>query len=217
MSFASVALTGAEVLADSALPVQDRWRHRLEAVPALRAQRYLAEQAVTDKHAANEHVVAMALAAVRPDKLGQVYSLATVPAQRQQGIATALLGRLEARLAEAGCPAVQALYRTDLRSLVAVETVLAKRGWDPPRPAQYLFRGTSAVLDTPAFQGLALPDGCTLFDWVALTEAERAALARQLGHTILADLVQQHPPDDFTLETCTDAARNVEAVGLLER
>ena len=213
VSFASVALTGAEVLADPALPIQDRWRRRLAAVPALRTQRYLAEQAVTDKHAANEHVVAMALAAVRPDGLGQVYSLATVPAQRQQGMATALLGRLEARLAEAGCPAVQALYRTDLRSLVAVETVLAKRGWDPPRPAQYLFRGTAAVLDTPAFQGLALPDGCTLFDWVALTEAERRALTRRIGHTIPAALSPFQQPNRLDAACSVGARYQGEVVG----
>ncbi|MEM8601393.1 MAG: GNAT family N-acetyltransferase [Bacteroidota bacterium] len=190
VAFASVVLNGAEVLANPALPVQDRWRRRLERVPTLRAQRYLAEQATL-----GDHVVAMALAAARPDTLAQVYSLATAPAHRQQGLATALLGRIEARLAEAGGQAVQALYRTDLRSLVAVETILAKRGWDPPRPAQYLFRGTAAVLDTPAFQGLMLPDGCTVFDWATLTDAEHVALAQALERTIPAQLSPFQQPD----------------------
>ncbi|MEM6782181.1 MAG: GNAT family N-acetyltransferase [Bacteroidota bacterium] len=206
--FASVALTGAEVLADPALPVQDRWRRRLERVPALRAQRYHAEQAV-----AGEHVVAMALAAVRPDALAQVYSLATAPVHRQQGVASALLERIEARLTEAGCPAVQAVYRTDLRSLVAVETILAKRGWDPPRPAQYLFRGTAAVLDTPAFQGLALPDGCTVFDWATLTDAEHLALAQELGRTIPTQLSPFQQPDRLDVACSVGARYRGEVVG----
>lgn len=201
VAFASVVLTGAEVLADPALPVQDRWRRRLERVPALRAQRYLADQAVL-----GDHVVAMALAAVRPDALAQIQSLATAPTYRQSGLATALLGRLESRLTEAGCSAVQAIYRTDLRSLVAVETILAKRGWAPPRSAQYLFRGTAAVLDTPAFQGLALPDGCMLFGWATLTDVQRVALAERVGHTIPAQLSPFQQPDQLDT-TCSVGAR----------
>lgn len=201
VSFASAELTGAEVLALPDAVVQDRWRRRLHAVPSLRAQRFLVEHADV-----GGEPLAAAVAAVRPGQTGQIYSLATAPTHRQRGMATALLARLEARLVDAGCAAVQAVYRTDLRSLVAVETVLAKRGWDPSRPAQYLFRGTATVLDTPTFQNLTLPDGCTLFDWAALTLRDQAALEAEVGRSIPRVLSPFQQPDRLDA-TCSVGAR----------
>ena len=107
-------------------------------------------------------------------------SLHVERAHRNFGIGTALVERLEAEVQPRGVAFLEATYRTSWTEAGALERVLRKRGWEPPRTEQLLLRYGRAgcadrwveVADRP------LPEGYERFPWTELTVEARARIER---------------------------------------
>lgn len=109
---------------------------------------------------------------------GTVLSLFIIPALQRRGLGTALLEALEIVLARIGCQRGKLFYNTELPSAAAVERVLQKADWSPPR--RYML--TARVLDQTggeslrSFADVQLAPGFSVFPWTELTLQERAGL-----------------------------------------
>ncbi len=128
--------------------------------------------------------VALALAELPldPDDSGaakspEVLSLFVRPERRNQGLATALLERLEEDVRGRGFPELKAVYMGGRPANAALARVLAKRGWSPPAVRTVTLRFTpEGARSTPWFGRGRLSPGEEIFPWTDLTTAERDQL-----------------------------------------
>ncbi|PEN13909.1 hypothetical protein CRI94_07585 [Longibacter salinarum] len=111
-----------------------------------------------------------------------LHALSVLPAQRGQGVGTALLQRLEALIQTGGAEELQAEYRQSNSSRQALERVLEKSGWDAPRAKRKLYQGDRENIPKPFLETLAkrsLQAG-ELFSWSDLTTQEKQNLQGRL-------------------------------------
>ena len=99
---------------------------------------------------------------------------------RGQGVATALVTRLEKVLAERGFQRLTAVYMTGKPSIDALERVLAKCGWDAPATRAVTLRFTpEEALSTPWFGRIQLdPSEFEVFPWSELGAEDREKIRR---------------------------------------
>jgi GNAT superfamily N-acetyltransferase len=108
----------------------------------------------------------------------EMLSLYVKPEARGQGIATALVERLEDCLRREGHSRVRVVYMTGKPAIEWVERILRRRGWSEPATRSITVRFTpEQALETPWF-GKARPLGgeYEVFPWQELTTEERARL-----------------------------------------
>lgn len=90
----------------------------------------------------------VALAIAERDAAGgaRLLSLMVVPAWRRRGIGTGVLARLMAFLAEEGIRPLEARYKATPLTAAALEPILARLGWLPPRTDLLLLEGRAEEL-----------------------------------------------------------------------
>lgn len=156
------------------------YRHLLALEPALRlpaeaAQRQVQPVALVAR--AGERPIGLALAEVavrRQDGSAELLSLFVEREHRQQGVATALLAAIEDDLRRRGEDAVEAVYMTGKPSIVAIERLFEKGGWERPTLRSVTVKFTIAeALSTPWYGRFPAPEGGEVFSWKDLTPAER--------------------------------------------
>lgn len=108
-------------------------------------------------------------------------SLFVQPECRQSGLGTVLLAELERSLAAKGATEVDSTYVHGKPSTPAFERVLQKRGWDPPRFENVLYKidGDALYESTLLARMGNLPDGFSFFPWAELTDDDRHSIAER--------------------------------------
>jgi GNAT superfamily N-acetyltransferase len=120
----------------------------------------------------------LALAEVGPT--ARLLSIAVRPSFRGRGIAQALLERIEAELADAGCARIETVFIAGQASTPALEHVLAARGFSVPTPRMLVCRSTIVRLRQAAFVETPLPKGAgDVFAWAELSAGEREAIVEE--------------------------------------
>lgn len=129
-----------------------------------------------------EQPIGIAAAAASTDAdVATLHALKVLASHRGQGLGTELLERLEYLAEEAGAEVLQGSFRSSISSLAALERVLEKREWEPPKVKRYLYRGERSAVPDLFVQRLARnPAKGTLFKWEDLTDEERCNLQARL-------------------------------------
>jgi len=125
-------------------------------------------------------------AASDPDDSGisHAHALKVSPPHRGQGLGTDLLGRLEMHAREAGARVLEGRFRASISALPALERVLEKRNWEPPKVKRYLYKGKRAHVPESFLDHLSqAPAEGTLFEWADLTDPQRVDIERRLNAT----------------------------------
>jgi len=117
------------------------------------------------------------------NQTAQVYSWVVAERWRQRGIGYALFEALQSHLAhQEQCIALGFEYEEQTPSAIAIECILTRLGWFPPK--LYLIRCTfvAATFNPPWMQkyaSLKLPSEMGLFPWKELTASERTKILYQ--------------------------------------
>lgn len=118
---------------------------------------------------------------VRQAGLAQVLSLFVVPSRRGSGIGTALLSALEARLGRNGVRGLRVGYKAGGAHTKVLERVLAKRGFETPKPVKWLGRGrVTRMLEAPHFHPYAQRAPFRMLSWTAINPGQREALKQEI-------------------------------------
>ncbi len=139
-----------------------------------------------------------------PDPPGdavEVLSLFVTPPARGEGLGTRLLEAAAERFRNEGFARLTGVYMTGQPLQEALERVLVKAGWEPPRTRMLTIRFTLEEARRTAWYGrYPLGEGLTVFPWADLSAGERAALVRsqEERHWIKPDLEPwRHDRDGF--------------------
>lgn len=107
----------------------------------------------------------------------EVVSLFVEPAARGQGIATAMLARLEDVALRHGITELSGSYMTDRPNIEALERVLAKRGFEEPIVRMIVFKFAPEDAKKCAWYRRArMPAGASIFKWSEITREDLARL-----------------------------------------
>lgn len=134
--------------------------------------------------------VGLALGA-RSGSAAEALSLFVAPDARGQGLAGALLARLEQELASAGARRIEATYTAGKPTTPALERVLSRAGWSPPAARMLRVKARNETMWGAGWVGLgALAAGDAIVPWRDVSSSERRALAEEQARTgwIPADL-----------------------------
>lgn len=113
------------------------------------------------------------------ERIPEILSLFVEPERRNQGIASALLEKLEAHVRAQGFEEVKAVYMGNRPGNAALLRVLAKRGWGTPAVRTVTLRFTpQGARNTPWFGRVQLSREYEIFPWTELTPDEREQLRR---------------------------------------
>jgi GNAT superfamily N-acetyltransferase len=108
----------------------------------------------------------------------RVLSLYVVPAFRNRGIGTSLLGQLEAQLSKQGCEGAELSYALGTYGTSRLERVLQKCGWPAAGDRLHAFCLDGQILSAPWFGTTVLPSPYGIAPWSTITEDERQRLLR---------------------------------------
>jgi len=132
----------------------------------------------------------------------ELLSVYVAPAARRQGIAGALLQRLEEAVAAAGFRRLSTVYMTGPSEIESLERILQRRQWSPPQPRMLILKGTlQEIVAAPWYGKYQRRDHFEFFPWSELSaeDLERLRTSHQETGWIAKDLVPWHY-DTATLE-----------------
>lgn len=141
-----------------------------------------------------ERPVGLALGEVPTSSTGnaELLSLFVQPADRRQGVATALVAAMEAEVARLGFSTLQAVYTTGKPEIAAVERLFEGRGWQAPVARTVTVRfSPEQALATNWFGRLKFPrDDYEIVSWteVRAEEIEALRVEQEAEHWIPAGL-----------------------------
>ncbi len=145
--------------------------------------------------------------------LGDVLSLFVEPNYQRRGIGAKLLELLETGLAAVGCREARIGYFSPAPSLSAVERILEKRGWGPPKVRMLSVEIGSAIAREASWvQNVRTPAGFEIFSWNELLLRDHRALEaiRETAPDTLWPFREDVRPDP----TCSvGLRRNGEVIG----
>lgn len=144
-------------------------------------------------------------AASMPNNSGvaDAHALKVLPPHRGRGVGTALLERLEDLVRETGARVLQGSFRASISSLPALERVLEKLNWEPPKVKRYLYKGERSLVPESFIQRLSKePAEGRLFEWGDLTAEERSDIEDRLNST--GELAIPESLSPFQLGTSVD-------------
>ncbi|MDY6905843.1 MAG: TIGR03032 family protein [Thermodesulfobacteriota bacterium] len=145
--------------------VQKRWQAKTAGAPLV---------LVTASVENNE--IAAAVAEI--DKTGEraeIISFHVAPEYRKQGIGARLINLMEGALFRKGCSLIEIQYRSDWDGSKAVETIINRQGWLPPKTPRILYKTTiDRIAAAPWIQDMpALNEGLVVIPWQDVTDADR--------------------------------------------
>jgi GNAT superfamily N-acetyltransferase len=110
----------------------------------------------------------------------EMLSLYVTPEARGEGVATALVERLETVVKERGFQRLTAVYMTGKPAIDALERILFKLGWEAPVARTVTLRYTTEeATHTPWYGRVALPaPDFQVFPWTEVTAEEKTELQR---------------------------------------
>lgn len=115
-------------------------------------------------------MVGLAVAELFPDSGAELLSLFVLPACRRRGIGTQLLVQLGKALKQENCPEAAVMYQVSSLTQEALEPMLSKLGWQPPRQTFLLMQTTTEQISRAPWLGkYPLGEGFGLFPWPELT------------------------------------------------
>ncbi|NEQ73973.1 MAG: TIGR03032 family protein [Okeania sp. SIO2C9] len=132
-------------------------------------------------------MVGLAIAEITPTQenisQAEVLSLFVLPEYRHQGIGTTLVKHLETALAAQKCPQVIVKYQATELTTSALEPLLRKRNWQPPKETFWLAKmSMEKIAQAPWLYKHILPDSFTIFPWSELTDAEKQQIQQTLDY-----------------------------------
>jgi len=115
-----------------------------------------------------------------PGSVPEAHSLFVSKDERNQGLGTALLRRLEAEMRRLGARRVRCGYLEKPEQTPALVRVLEKCGWPAPIPHKLHASFTvKRMLEAPFMREYELPPGYTIVPWRELTTAQRRVLEEE--------------------------------------
>ena len=152
--------------------------------PSIRKQsanRSITEPLVTMAASSGERFVGLGLAEVFPrGDRARILSLYVQPEHRRRGVGTALLAHLERALTQENCARVTLFYRSHWSSVPAIERLLEKRGWTPPRAHLLIGKTTTErIAEAPWLYESRLSHGLSVVPWTELSAEAAAAIRRR--------------------------------------
>jgi GNAT superfamily N-acetyltransferase len=159
--------------------------------------------------------VGLGLVEVVPGHAACLRSLFVAPELRRQGLAGDLLARLEAATRERGEAELRAVYMTGEDNVVAIERLLARRGWDEPRLRMYVLRSNLESIDRARWMHRhRLGPDLEVFLWKDLTAADRKALLRrQATHPVSPEVFPFNFGPDIEPHSSLGVRQRGEVVG----
>lgn len=108
----------------------------------------------------------------------QVLSLFVAEPYRRLGAGEALLAAVEREARRRGADRLEVVFTRGDRT-EPLERLLARHGWEPPRPRMLLFKVRGDAVDAPFLRPRARAQGVDLFAWADLRIHERLGLVRR--------------------------------------
>ncbi len=106
-----------------------------------------------------------------------ILSLFVLPEHRDRGIGTCLVQQLETKLLTMGCTQVLLSYQATEITQAALEPILQRQGWKPPKVSLILVKAEAErIPEIPWFKKYQLPKDFVIFPWQELTEKEKQQL-----------------------------------------
>jgi GNAT superfamily N-acetyltransferase len=119
----------------------------------------------------------LALAQLAGERRAQLHSVAVADGYRRQGVATALLDRLDRELAARDCDVVYAVYLSGEKAGV-IEALLSARGWSAPRLRRLVGAADLArSAEVPWIAAARFPPEFSVEAWASVDAAEKSRLA----------------------------------------
>jgi GNAT superfamily N-acetyltransferase len=129
--------------------------------------------------------VGLALASVDDNNVAWLLSVLVLEEFRNKGIATDLLARLADEASRRGCTQLRTVYPAGKPATPALERLLQKQGWAPPRPRHLVCRSrgqdVERMMRAKWMNAYPLPAGFQLFPWAEATPEELARLPESLA------------------------------------
>ena len=122
------------------------------------------------------------LAQIEPNKHSiELLSIYVKSHLRSQGMANAMLGRLEEESLRRGIKSVHCSYTTGQPSIIALEKLFKKRDWTRPQIRQFIYKCDRKILNALwLHQEYNLPSSFSFFLWKDITsEEKRKIMERQ--------------------------------------
>ena len=124
----------------------------------------------------NEEMVGLILVELLP-KAAEIISFFVTPQYQHQGIGHQLLQNLEKALIKLQCPQIKLKYRVSELTTSALESILNKQKWLPPKTDFLITKATiESLSQAPWVYKYPLPKKFTVFPWTELTDAEKARI-----------------------------------------
>lgn len=122
----------------------------------------------------------LALVKILEDRTAELLSLFVKPADRCQGIGTALLTSLEQELSLRGCTEIEIVYTTGHKTTEVLEHLLLKFNWTKPKPRKLVCKTTIYdIANAPWMKISRLPRAYEIFPWSEITPHERLTLEQE--------------------------------------
>lgn len=129
----------------------------------------------------NQQPIGLVLAQIVQDRIAIIFSIFVAIEDRDNGLGTALLTRIEAELQSRGCKILQLSYTTGKPTTLALERLLEKRNWTPPETRTLVCTGEAdKVMEANWLKRYSrLPRSYSIFAWQEITPEERQVIQRQ--------------------------------------
>ncbi len=156
--------------------------------------------------------------ALRRNNDAELLSLFVQKENRNHGVGTRLLARLEDQLRKMGFASVRATYMTGKPGSAALERVLEKNGWQPPHVRMLVVKGAlEKSWAAPWMRPRPLPIGTSIFPWSEVTPQEKEQILRsqRLERWIPDELVPTRKEKNYDQATSLALRERDKIVGWL--
>ena len=129
---------------------------------------------------AGGHDIAAAVAEINESaENAEIISLYVAPEYRQQGIGARLINLMEMAAARKKCHLMEIKYRSDWDACQALEKIIGRQGWLPPKNSRLLFKTTIDRIGQAPWlrEQPPLAEGLELVPWKEITAGDRQHIA----------------------------------------